>query len=98
MLELPPRRENEGKLFVGNLIRRLQLGGDELGETARARETVVEHDVAAGLIWRFMFDGGYGLSSLVTGALGFAPYYLLADKSWAFSAVLIVVLWKYFGF
>jgi raffinose/stachyose/melibiose transport system permease protein len=55
-------------------------------------------DVAAGLIWHFMFDGSYGLSSLVTGALGLAPYYLLADKTWAFSAVLIVILWKYFGF
>jgi raffinose/stachyose/melibiose transport system permease protein len=55
-------------------------------------------DVAAGLIWRFMFDGGYGLPSVVTGALGLAPYYLLADKTWAFSAVLIVVLWKFFGF
>jgi len=55
-------------------------------------------DVAAGLIWHFMFDGGYGLSSLITGALGVAPYYLLADKTWAFSAVLIVILWKYFGF
>jgi raffinose/stachyose/melibiose transport system permease protein len=55
-------------------------------------------DVAAGLIWRFMFDGGYGLPSLVTGALGIAPYYLLADKTWAFSAVLIVILWKFFGF
>ncbi len=55
-------------------------------------------DVAAGLIWHFMFDGSYGLPSLVTGALGLAPYYLLADKTWAFSAVLIVILWKYFGF
>ena len=55
-------------------------------------------DVAAGLIWRFMFDGDYGLSSAITGALGLAPYYLLADKTWAFSAVLIVILWKYFGF
>ena len=55
-------------------------------------------DVAAGLIWHFMFDGSYGLSSVITGALGLAPYYLLADKNWAFSAVLIVILWKYFGF
>jgi len=55
-------------------------------------------DVAAGLIWHFMFDGGYGLPSAITGALGLAPYYLLADKTWAFSAVLIVILWKYFGF
>jgi raffinose/stachyose/melibiose transport system permease protein len=55
-------------------------------------------DVAAGLIWHFMFDGGYGLVGVVTGALGLKPYYLLADKTWAFSAVLIVILWKYFGF
>jgi raffinose/stachyose/melibiose transport system permease protein len=55
-------------------------------------------DVAAGLIWRFMFDGGYGLPSLITGALRLQPYYLLASKDWAFSAVLIVILWKYFGF
>ena len=55
-------------------------------------------DVAAGLIWHFMFDGSFGLSSVITGALGLEPYYLLADKTWAFSAVLIVILWKYFGF
>ena len=55
-------------------------------------------DVAAGLIWHFMFDGGYGLTSVITGALGLEPYYLLADKTWAFSAMLIVILWKYFGF
>ena len=30
--------------------------------------------------------------------LGLEPYYLLADKTWAFSAILIVILWKYFGF
>ena len=55
-------------------------------------------DVAAGLIWHFMFDGSYGLTSVITGALGLEPYYLLADKTWAFSAILIVILWKYFGF
>ena len=55
-------------------------------------------DVAAGLIWHFMFDGSFGLSSVITGALGLEPYYLLADKTWAFSAILIVILWKYFGF
>ena len=55
-------------------------------------------DVAAGLIWHFMFDGSFGLPSVITGALGLEPYYLLADKTWAFSAVLVVILWKYFGF
>jgi raffinose/stachyose/melibiose transport system permease protein len=55
-------------------------------------------DVAAGLIWHFLFDGGYGLPGVITGALSLQPYYLLASKDWAFSAVLIVILWKYFGF
>jgi raffinose/stachyose/melibiose transport system permease protein len=55
-------------------------------------------DVAAGLIWHFILDGSFGLSSVITGALGLEPYYLLADKTWAFSAILIVILWKYFGF
>ncbi len=55
-------------------------------------------DVGAGLIWRYMFDGEYGLAAAIAGGLGLQPYYLLADKDWAFSAILIVVIWKYFGF
>ena len=55
-------------------------------------------DVAAGLIWHFMFDGDYGLAGAITTALSIPPYFLLADKTWAFSAVLIVIVWKYFGF
>ena len=55
-------------------------------------------DVAAGLIWHFVFDGDYGLVSSITSFIGMQPVYLLADKNWAFSAVLIVIVWKYFGF
>ena len=55
-------------------------------------------DVAAGLIWRFMFDGDYGLVSQVGQSLGFAPLHLLASRDWAFTAVLTVIVWKYFGF
>jgi raffinose/stachyose/melibiose transport system permease protein len=55
-------------------------------------------DVGAGLIWRYMFDGDYGLVATIKGALGLQPYYLLADKDWAFTAILIVIVWKYFGF
>jgi len=55
-------------------------------------------DVAAGLIWHFVFDGDYGLVSSVTTFFGAPPFFLLADKTWAFSAVLIVIVWKYFGF
>lgn len=55
-------------------------------------------DVAAGLIWRFMFDGDYGLISQSAQSLGFQPLHLLADRDWAYVAVLIVIVWKYFGF
>jgi len=55
-------------------------------------------DVAAGLIWRFMFDGDYGLISQTWQALGGDPLYILADRDWAYAAVLTVIVWKYFGF
>lgn len=55
-------------------------------------------DVAAGLIWRFVYDGDYGLFAAVAGFLGVATPYVLADKNLAIYAVLAVVIWKYFGF
>ena len=55
-------------------------------------------DIAAGLIWRFVFDGDYGLAAAITHALGVGPFYLLASDRWAFSAILVVIIWKYFGF
>jgi raffinose/stachyose/melibiose transport system permease protein len=55
-------------------------------------------DIAAGLIWRFLFDGEVGLPATLAHALGAQPFYLLASDRWAFGAVLAVILWKYFGF
>jgi raffinose/stachyose/melibiose transport system permease protein len=55
-------------------------------------------DVAAGLIFRFMFDGDFGPLSYFIQWLGFAPYHLLADRDLAIVAVLTVIVWKYFGF
>jgi raffinose/stachyose/melibiose transport system permease protein len=55
-------------------------------------------DVACGLIWAFMLDGNYGPFSAIIEWFGGEPYFLLADRTWAFSGVLIVILWKYFGF
>ena len=55
-------------------------------------------DVAAGLIFRFIFDGDYGPLSGATQALGFGPVYMLADSTWAMVAILMVIVWKYFGF
>lgn len=55
-------------------------------------------DVAAGLIWRFVYDGDYGLFAAIAGFFGVATPYVLADKDVAIYAVLAVIVWKYFGF
>jgi raffinose/stachyose/melibiose transport system permease protein len=55
-------------------------------------------DVAAGLIWRFVYDGDYGLFAAVSNFFGIATPYVLADKDLAIYAVLAVIVWKYFGF
>ena len=55
-------------------------------------------DIVAGLMWRFLFDGDYGLARAITDALEVQPVYLLASAHWAFTSVLVVIMWKYFGF
>ena len=55
-------------------------------------------DVAAGLIWRFMFDGDFGPVSHLAQWFGFEPVFLLADRNLAITTILTVVVWKYFGF
>ncbi len=54
-------------------------------------------DVAAGLIWRFLYDGEYGVVQFVAGLFGLTAPFLLADRDLAMYAVLAVVVWKYFG-
>lgn len=55
-------------------------------------------DVAAGLIWAFMFDGDSGLLTAISQAFGGPRFYLLAIPNYAVIAILITVIWKYFGF
>jgi raffinose/stachyose/melibiose transport system permease protein len=55
-------------------------------------------EVAAGLIWRFMFDGDSGLIASIAQALGAEAPYLLAEPELAPLALLVVITWKYFGF
>lgn len=55
-------------------------------------------DVAAGLIWRFIYDGDYGLTASVASLIGLGSPYVLADRHTAIYAVLAVIVWKYFGF
>jgi raffinose/stachyose/melibiose transport system permease protein len=55
-------------------------------------------DVAAGMIWRFVYDGDFGLVGGIAHALNVDSVYPIADKNLAIYAILGVVVWKYFGF
>lgn len=55
-------------------------------------------EIAAGLIWRFVYDGEYGFLAKIWQAFGAAPPHVLAEPDLAMYAILVVVVWKYFGF
>ena len=55
-------------------------------------------DVVAGLIWKYLYDGDYGLVATIYGWFGQQAPFVLATPGWAIAAILLVVVWKYFGF
>src|SRR5689334_10216823 len=55
-------------------------------------------EVAAGLIFSFVYDGDYGPLAGLFRAVGAEPPYLLASPNTSMLAILIVIVWKYFGF
>ena len=55
-------------------------------------------EIASGLIWSFVFDGNTGLAAGLFHSLGMEPVFVLANRDWAFVAITVVVVWKYFGF
>src|SRR5271169_4791132 len=55
-------------------------------------------EIVAGLIWRYMYDGNYGVVAVVYRWFGQEAPEVLATEGWAEAALLLVVIWKYFGF
>jgi raffinose/stachyose/melibiose transport system permease protein len=55
-------------------------------------------EVVAGLIWRFVYDGEFGLVSALWGVFGAEAPFVLARHDLAMYAILVVIVWKYFGF
>jgi raffinose/stachyose/melibiose transport system permease protein len=55
-------------------------------------------EIAAGLIWKFVYDGNYGLVPIIGDAVGQDLPHVLADKTWVIPAIMLVIIWKYFGF
>jgi raffinose/stachyose/melibiose transport system permease protein len=55
-------------------------------------------EIVAGLIWRYMYDGNDGVVAVVYRWFGQEAPQVLATQGWATAALLLVVVWKYFGF
>lgn len=55
-------------------------------------------EIATGLIFSFIYDGNYGLLASIYRVFGAEAPHLLASTQTSMLAILIVVIWKYFGF
>jgi raffinose/stachyose/melibiose transport system permease protein len=55
-------------------------------------------EIATGLIFSFVYDGDYGLLASVYRMFGAQAPHLLASPQTSMLAILIVIVWKYFGF
>lgn len=55
-------------------------------------------EIAAGLMWRFVYDGDYGLLPAIGETLGVETPFVLGDRFWVMPAIMLVIVWKYFGF
>ena len=55
-------------------------------------------EIATGLMFSFVYDGDYGLLASIYRQFGAEAPHLLASPQTAFLAILVVIVWKYFGF
>jgi multiple sugar transport system permease protein len=54
--------------------------------------------VAAAVIWRYLLNTRYGLINYGLGALGIGPIDWLGDARWALPAIILMSIWKNFGY
>ncbi|MGI8507707.1 MAG: carbohydrate ABC transporter permease [Gemmatimonadaceae bacterium] len=54
--------------------------------------------VAVAVVWRYMYHPRYGLFNYVLSAVHIAPIDWLGDPRWAMPAIIIMAVWKNFGY
>ena len=54
--------------------------------------------VAVAIVWRYLYHTRYGLLNYAIGALGIAPIDWLGDPHWAMPAIIVMAVWKNFGY
>lgn len=59
---------------------------------------VVTTLVAVAVVWRFMYHPRFGLLNYVLGLAGINPVDWLGDPNWAMPAMILLAVWKNFGY
>jgi len=59
---------------------------------------VVTTLVAVAVIWRYLLNTRYGLLNYALGSIGVQPIDWLGDPRWAMPAIILLAVWKNFGY
>ena len=54
--------------------------------------------VAVAIVWRYLYHPQYGVLNYVLGRIGVRPIDWLGDPHWAMPAIILVAVWKNFGY
>jgi multiple sugar transport system permease protein len=54
--------------------------------------------VAVAIVWRYLYHPRYGLLNHVLGWFGIEPIEWLSDPQWAMPAIILLAVWKNFGY
>ncbi|HEU4680823.1 MAG TPA: sugar ABC transporter permease [Gemmatimonadales bacterium] len=54
--------------------------------------------VAVAIVWRYLYHRQYGLINYALGAMGIDPVDWLGDPHWAMPAIILLAIWKNFGY
>jgi multiple sugar transport system permease protein len=54
--------------------------------------------VAVAIVWRYLYHPQYGLLNYALGAFGIDPIDWLGDPKWAMPAIILLAVWKNFGY
>ena len=59
---------------------------------------VVTTLVAVAIVWRYLYHPHYGLLNHALGVVGIGPIDWLGDPHWAMPAIILLAVWKNFGY
>jgi multiple sugar transport system permease protein len=54
--------------------------------------------VAVAIVWRYLYHRQYGLVNYALGVVGIGPIDWLGDPNWAMPAIILLAVWKNFGY